>query len=143
MGFQSQRAGFNSPATLQSQQGFKRCPEYAGTKYSKLRVKIKSLAAEARIIRAEERKHPGESLDRHQLHNHRVWDVRREARFSQIAYGFLRGRAYSQIEQPKNKPLGIDDADYAFEIAWRFGERASPQEKSDVKRQFRAWCGLE
>jgi hypothetical protein len=33
------------------------------TKFPELRVKIKSLAAEARIIRAEEARHPRSSLD--------------------------------------------------------------------------------
>lgn len=32
------------------------------------------------------------------LHNHRVIDVRREQRAALLAYGFLRGRAYRQIE---------------------------------------------
>jgi hypothetical protein len=61
-----------------------------------LKVKIKSLAEEARIIRLEEKRTRG-SL-REQLHRHRVWDVRREARSAQLAYGYLRGRTYRQLE---------------------------------------------
>lgn len=69
-----------------------------------LRVKIKSLAAEAVIIRREERKlrtrreptQPGSLW--WGLNHHRRHDVRREARAAALAYGFLRGRAYKQIE---------------------------------------------
>lgn len=89
-----------------------------------LKIKIKSLAAEARIIRREERRQLGSAryLKRrdwsrqvnerseeqltayscHQrLHQHRVVGVRQEARAAQIAYGFLRGRRLSQIESPR------------------------------------------
>jgi hypothetical protein len=63
-----------------------------------LKIKIKSLAAEARIIRHEEKKWPGPSDVRLGLHSHRVNDVRSEARAAQLAYGYLRGRSYSAME---------------------------------------------
>lgn len=67
-----------------------------------LRVKIKSLAAEAKIIRHEERRFkPRISHDDQTyfgLRDHRIFVVRAEARATQIAYGFLRGRSYAQIE---------------------------------------------
>lgn len=63
-----------------------------------LKIKIKSLAAEARIIRHEENKWPGASDVRTGLHLHRVNEVRREARVALLAYGFIRGRTYQQIE---------------------------------------------
>lgn len=90
-----------------------------------LKMKIKSLAEEARLIRFEEnymrdrarylRNHwrelteQGKSLnslqtdawhqDRRQgLHEHRVHDVRDESRAALLAYGFLRGRPYAKIE---------------------------------------------
>jgi len=63
-----------------------------------LKIKIKSLAAEARIIRQEEKKWPGTSDVRTGLHLHRVNEVRREARVALLAYGFIRGRAYEAIE---------------------------------------------
>lgn len=78
-----------------------------------LKVKVKSLAAEARIIRDEERKiksrlgkGPHKS-DAHQhkdkdtlasLQNHRRGVVRHEQRHSLLAYGFLRGVAYRRME---------------------------------------------
>jgi hypothetical protein len=68
-----------------------------------LKVKIKSLAAEAGIIRKEEKRHRGEV--RSQLHQHRVLDVRREARAAILACGFLRGRDYRRMEMtPRERP---------------------------------------
>lgn len=66
------------------------------TRIPMLRVKIRSLAEEAKIIRHEELRHPKQ---RAELHRHRTFDVREEARAAHIAYGFLRGRTYHQIEK--------------------------------------------
>jgi hypothetical protein len=63
-----------------------------------LRVKIKCLAVEARIIRLEEKRLPGASFKRAHLHQHRVEMVRQHARAAQLAYAFLRGRTYSATE---------------------------------------------
>lgn len=63
-----------------------------------LRVKIKSLAAEAKIIRAEESKKKNSGF-REGLHNHRVVDVRREQRATLLAYGYLRGKSLQEIEK--------------------------------------------
>ena len=66
-----------------------------------LKVKLKSLMAEARIIRLEE------SRNKHfrtGLALHRRTVVREEARLTGLAYGFLRGRAYDQIEKSEREP---------------------------------------
>lgn len=69
-----------------------------------LKIKIMSLAAEARIIRTEEKRWPGTApganlgSPRAGLHEHRITVVRPEARVALLAYGFLRGRRYRQIE---------------------------------------------
>lgn len=78
-----------------------------------LRVKIKSLAQEARIIRMEERR-CRDSLTRTVGHDdqraalasafaslraHRVADVRRESRYSLLAYAMIRGRPLRQAEK--------------------------------------------
>lgn len=55
-----------------------------------LKIKIKNLAEEARIIRSEERKVRGR--DRWELQHHRKTVVRDEARRSQIAYAIIRGK---------------------------------------------------
>lgn len=68
-----------------------------------LKVKIKSLAAEARIIRLEEARAVGTL--REELHNHRVLDVRSECRATHIAYAFIRGKRFDQVEQlPREIP---------------------------------------
>jgi hypothetical protein len=62
-----------------------------------LKVKIKSLAEEARIIRLEEcRARDPHNL--HELHQHRVDVVRKASRNTLLAYGFLRGRTRAQME---------------------------------------------
>ena len=66
-----------------------------------LRVKIKSLAAESRIIREEKRKAKDPDL-KQSLNRHRTWEVRIEARATLIAYGYLRGKQLHEIE-PKCK----------------------------------------
>ena len=64
-----------------------------------LKIKIMSLAAEARIIRRETKRYPGEHPARIGLYFHRIHDVRMESRSACLAYGFLKGRSYKQIEQ--------------------------------------------
>jgi hypothetical protein len=61
-----------------------------------LKVKAKSLAAEAKIIRKEEKRNPS---FRQSLAEHRRTVVRKEARHTLLAYGFLKGRRYRQIEK--------------------------------------------
>lgn len=61
-----------------------------------LRVKLKSLAAEAKIIRREEQRSWGSFRD--ELRLHRVGTVRQAARETHLAYGFIRGRALEQME---------------------------------------------
>ena len=61
-----------------------------------LRVKLKSLAVEARIIRREEQRSWGPLLN--ELHLHRVHEVRWAARDTHLAYGFIRGRTLQQME---------------------------------------------
>jgi hypothetical protein len=60
-----------------------------------LKVKVKSLAEEAKIIRKEEKKN---LLLKQELADHRKKIVRFEARHALLAYCFLRGREYRDIE---------------------------------------------
>jgi hypothetical protein len=62
-----------------------------------LKVKIKSLAEEARIIRKEEMKHCNR-FHREGLINHRTHEVRDEARNSQVAYAIVRGKDLKTVE---------------------------------------------
>lgn len=61
-----------------------------------LRVKIKSLAVEASIIRKEEHRTSG--VLREELYLHRVQPLRQEARSAHLAYGFIRGLTYDEME---------------------------------------------
>jgi len=67
-----------------------------------LKVKIKSLAEEARIIKHAEKKHTWVCEE---LRIHRICVVRLEARATHLAYGFIRGKTRQQIEA-KHHPLG-------------------------------------
>ena len=88
---------------------------------AKLRVKIKSLAVEAKIIRREEHKSLrtaafnkrtgvpsdntwfGHDAAPRELYLHRVINVREEARASLLAYAFLRGKPYKHVEPNSRK----------------------------------------
>lgn len=82
-----------------------------------LKVKIKSLAEESRIIRLEERRalcsgHSDEVRRKYRdvplflsLRNHRTEDVRIEQRHALLAYAFLRGKVYAECEPKASKPI--------------------------------------
>lgn len=89
---------------------------------SYLKIKIKSLAAESRIIRFEELRLKGRrravadrqgdaglvqgmGIELDGLYLHRVRDVRIEARAAQVAYAFLRCKPYASIERPGSAGL--------------------------------------
>ena len=67
-----------------------------------LKIKLKSLAQEVRIIKAQEQKMKGPnwgpSYHRSLLQRHRLDDIRPEIRATHLAYGYLRGRHLTQIE---------------------------------------------
>lgn len=89
-------------------------------KFIELKIKIKSLAAEAKIIRHAELKLKRlQKLDsREKVYLHRVNIVRPEARAAQLAYGFLRGRTYEQLEQNCEKPVPVH---YLARLVHKFG----------------------
>lgn len=73
-----------------------------------LKINAKSLVAESKIIRQEERKllanRRGEwLLAYNSIHNHRVENVRGASRVSNLVRGFLAGVPYKSIEA-KRKP---------------------------------------
>jgi len=70
----------------------------------KLRVNVKSLAAEAKIIRDEIQRATTKEA-RESLHYHRMERVRPEARMAHLALAFARGKAYKEAEsKARNKP---------------------------------------
>jgi hypothetical protein len=119
-----------------------------------LKVKIKSLAAEASIIRHEEKKwkdrtKPG---NKHEpspiyfgLHEHRVYAVRREARVALLAYGFIRGREYRSIEAKNKHGRELPQTARIAELVTRYGR---PDSWKDLKTPERVakiseWTGLQ
>lgn len=113
-----------------------------------LKMKLMSLAAEATIIRKEsnkylyyarryERKHPGLIATRSRdtrlgLDLHRKNVVRKESRCSNIAYAFLRGRSYSQVEAKcYTKP--------DWEKVEKLIERFSGKDPREMKQKFSEW----
>lgn len=89
-----------------------------------LQIKIKSLAAEALIIRAKAKSlmrlpRPAEnSKIKHRLDLHRTTVVRPHARVNHLAYGLLRGVPYEVMESKCNEPPSFDRV---ASIARRFG----------------------
>jgi hypothetical protein len=79
-----------------------------------LKIKLKSLDAEAKIIKKEEDKllayaRYTKGADQYkkfeEVRRHRKWDVRLEARATHLAYGMLRGRSFKEIE--KHTPMDL------------------------------------
>ena len=101
-----------------------------------LKMKICSLAAEAKIIRREEhkwkkRRRPEVSAS---LREHRTGIVRREARHSHLAYGLLRGRTYAMVEQPKSRPA---DWNRVSGLVAKYGGLG----KDEASARVREWRG--
>jgi len=67
-----------------------------------LKIKIKSLADEAKSIRKEARKTSG--MTKWNLNHHRTEVVRPHARHNLLAYGLIRKVPYAAIEQYTVKP---------------------------------------
>jgi len=65
---------------------------------TELKIKLKSLAEESRIIRKEELLSKPNIDKINSLHDHRIHVVRPVARATHLAYGLLNGLDYRQIE---------------------------------------------
>lgn len=108
-----------------------------------LKVKIKTLANEAQDIRAEEEKLKVDltkewglqnMLERATLHRHRVVPLRKAARNNFLAYGFLRGRRYSQIEQASYREPEYEEI---IKLIIRFNSEPIPQ--TTLRQRFAEW----
>ena len=106
------------------------------TRIIPLKIKIKSLAAEASIIRSEEERLRGRA--RAELVEHRCKEVRTAARHAQLAYGFLRGRPYHAIESRSTRNL--PDWEEVRRLVRSFGSRPwlEPQRREQARR-LDAW----
>lgn len=113
---------------------------------SYLKVKCMSLANEAVIIRNQERKWKERArLAREKqknpqyaesnffgLRHHRVNDVRREARSAHLAYGFLKGNSYLEMEN-----FSYTEPDW--ERIERLVEKYGEGDARAIKQQFAEW----
>ena len=89
-----------------------------------LKVKIKSLAAEAKIIRDLEKKHKKHTELREGLHNHRKGIVRDTQFHTLLAYGFLRQKGINQIVPGCKRNIDVDKvykmvSSYGTEIVFK------------------------
>lgn len=71
-----------------------------------LKVKVKHLAEESRIIRKEELRTHGDTRD--WLYLHRINNVRSEARATHLAYAFAKGTPLRSVEKyPERIPVQV------------------------------------
>lgn len=108
-----------------------------------LKIKLKSLAAEARIIRQQERaalrnenwmRKEGDPAQypilSEELHAHRTKVVRKVARDTHIAYGLIRGKAWEQMEpNSKSQP----DWDAVEKMVKKYGPRNMAVHRPELK----------
>lgn len=99
-----------------------------------LRIKIKSLADEAQTIRDEANKTSG--MEKWELNAHRTGVVRREARHSLLAYGFLRYRSYASMEA---KCYEAPSWDKVRRIVKSFGIQNDKELKEEQDARFEEW----
>ena len=84
-------------------------------------MKLKSLAAESRIIKAEQRRYPGTSDTFRSLYLHRIHVVRLEYRATHLLRMFARGVPYSRVESNPDKNCWFRGR--AIRKAEKMGER--------------------
>lgn len=101
-----------------------------------LKIKIKTLAAESRFIRTTgDRLHgPEHGSTRNALAEHRRGTVRRAARNTLLAYGFLRGRTYREME-PR-----CDSEPNWTEVARMVAQYGVTMSDGETLREYRARC---
>ena len=98
-----------------------------------LKIKLKSLAEEARIIRHEEKKLGGQNWGSSSvpLREHRIHVVRVAARRTLLAYGYLRGKKYNQLEQCTRTPFEYMGVKEITKMVQKYGSPKTTEE--DIK----------
>lgn len=102
-----------------------------------LKVKLKHLAQEIRVIKFEESR----SIDalRTELYNHRVKVVSPEIRAAQLAYGFLRGRSFREMERGESfRDLPLKIRNKTFYMVMKYGIPYFQSERQ-LERAFENW----
>jgi hypothetical protein len=89
-----------------------------------LRVNVKSLASEAKIIRHEVKK-SGDREVADSLHAHRMTRLKPEARLANLALAYVKGKNYSQVENnSKTKPSASALTRKLKRFVWQVDEPA-------------------
>ena len=85
-----------------------------------LKAEIKSHTEHSRAVRVQkhEAKSIGDTEDVNALHWERIDDLRPRARAMFLAYGYLKGRTYRQVESKCREGHEPDDLGYRFIDAW-------------------------
>lgn len=95
-----------------------------------LKVKVKHLAEESRIIRKEEKQNAGDTRD--WLYLHRILGVRPECRATHIAYAFAKGTALKKIEKyPEQIPTQV----------WKRVTMMVKKYSDKSSEEFKNWIG--
>ncbi len=106
-----------------------------------LRIKIKTLAYQSAEMRYEENlahahalilKTAGASEARELLHNIRTGTLRKESRAANLAYGFLLGRSYWQMERTCHEAPD-------FIRVQQLAEQFSGEDKRITRQRFACW----
>ncbi len=99
-----------------------------------LKIKSKVLAAEAKIIALEESraKKRGKTELLTELHQHRIEVVRKAARTTHLARGFMRGLRYRQIEKKTRK--SVPNRTEVLKLLERYG---NPNFRTETSREER------
>ncbi len=142
-GFKQKTAQASSDIAIQAPINSTPSPDagksFRPTRPFQLKIKAMSLGAEAKIIKAEERrlKRIGRMIfleRRLSLQSHRRGPVRAEARATHLARTFLSGKPYIAAEQRRwDEP----DWDKAKAMAWKYG---SPEAyRSEFEGLWKTW----
>lgn len=122
-----------------------------------LRVKLKTLAAESRIIRKEEQKAKRRARNssvpemraayyqayRH-FRDHRRGVVRRAARHTLLALGFLRGKTYAELEPYSEKEPSwshVHGNAVRFSVPEWKARMTKNFEDEETRKKWEAWLG--
>jgi len=114
----------------------------AHTTKTYLRIKIVSLMAEAKLIRREEKRWIRNGLKNHPikmgLAAHRRFDVRNEQRAALLAYAFLRGRRYKQLEPKCYLPPNWSKVE---SLVAKYGGYDTSNPRAVIAEELRVWRG--
>lgn len=110
--------------------------------YAKLNVKQKSLAVESRIIKHDGKKYQrqGNTYIAYELFEHLTTVVKPEARATQLAIAFMKGKPYSSVEQKRKPEKEAYFTYYTLSALLRILKKY--HNKDITLNEVREWCKL-